>query len=110
MRHWPSPLGVVMLVLMLWTGGMAHAAERFTCIPVSAEDTGHFDGDGDQVPSDSQEGVSHHHMGCSGHHVTAPDHAPEITFARSTEPLPLVRHGAGASSLEPDRQLRPPIA
>ncbi len=99
-----------MLVLMLWTGGAAHAAERFDCIPVTAETIDHFDGDEDQVPSSPDQGVAHHHSGCGGHHVAAPASDASIEIGALDRAIPLAWREAGVPGHDPEGDLRPPIA
>lgn len=110
MNRWMSLVGSMMLVLMLWTSATAHAAERFDCIPVSTEAAGHFDGDQDEVPSAPDQGVAHHHSGCTGHQLAAPtaSDALELSFAAQTAPTP--RQETGVPSHGPGALLRPPIA
>lgn len=110
MNRWTSLLGAMMLVLMLWTGGAAHAAERFDCIPVTAESVEHFDGDQDQVPSSPDQGVAHHHSGCNGHHLAGLDNLATIDISGSGQAMPLAWREAGVPSHSPDADLRPPIA
>jgi len=109
MHRWISLVGAMMLVLMLWTGGAAHAAERFDCIPVSVEAAGHFDGDRDEAPSGQGQGVAHHHSGCSGHHLASPAGTPDLSLGCSIRKAPVIRHEAGMTGLGPDSHLRPPI-
>ena len=110
MLRWTSIVGAVMLVLMLWTGGAAHAAERFSCIPVGAETTVHFDGDRDQAPSQSDSDAMHHHSGCNGHHVAAPEDNSSISIRESKGATPFAWRETGMPSRIPDSELRPPIA
>lgn len=110
MLRWTSIVGAVMLVLMLWTGGAAHAAERFSCIPVGAEATVHFDGDEDQAPSTSDQGTMHHHSGCSGHVVAAPVDGSANAFSGSKRSSHLAWRESGMRSRSPESELRPPIA
>ena len=110
MNRWTSLLGAMLLVLLLWTGGAAHAAERFDCIPVTAEAPGHFDGDQDQVPSGPDQGVAHHHTGCSGHHEAAPANAAPTEVALSQVLVPFAWRESGRPGRGPDSDLRPPIA
>lgn len=110
MQRWLTLVGAVMLVLMLWTGGAAHAAERFDCIPASSEAPGHFEGDRDQAPAKGEKGVAHHHSGCPGHQLGAPaDGAASLASTQSAAFIPgwIEERMSGHS---PDRQLRPPIA
>ena len=110
MHRWISFLGALMLVLTLWTGGAAHAAERFDCIPATAEAGAHYEGDQDQAPSSPSQGVAHHHSGCSGHHLAAPVKTVEAAIGRSVATRSFPRNETGPPSREPDNELRPPIA
>ena len=110
MHRWISFLGALMLVLTLWTGGAAHAAERFDCVPATAEAGAHFDGDEDQAPSAPGQGAAHHHSGCSGHHLAAPVKTAEAPMCHSAAARTFLRNEAAPPSREPDNQLRPPIA
>lgn len=110
MYRWVSLLGAVMLILMLWTGSAAHAAERFDCMPVTAEAAGHFDGDQDQVPARPDQGAAHHHSGCSGHQLAAPASLSSLVTDFSQKTVPFAWREAGVPGRGPDADLRPPIA
>ena len=110
MRPLKTLFGTMMLVLMLWAGGVAHAAERVDCIPATAEGAGHYEGDRDQLPSDREQGAKHHHTGCSGHHLAAPARVAEAPMCYSAEARTFPRNETGPPSRDPDNQLRPPIA
>lgn len=110
MNRWTSLLGALMLVLVFWTGGAAHAAEKFECIPVSADATGHFEGDSDQAPSDRGQDVGHHHSVWSDHHVAATADALAVKLPRSAASDFLAWREAGVPGRGPDADLRPPIA
>lgn len=103
-------VGALMLLLMLWTGGLAHAAEQATCIPATAESAAHFDGDGDEFPPDSGQNTAHHHTGCSGHQIAASVEDPKLSLPNFSVSLPFPRRQAGLHGHDPDGQLRPPIA
>src|SRR3546814_10190549 len=60
-----------MLVLTSFSG-MAHVADLAGGSIAGVEFTIHTDGDNDQVPSDSDKNVPHHHNYCHGHDVGAP--------------------------------------
>ena len=109
MHRWTSILGALLLVLMLWTGSSAHAAERSDCIPATSEATNHFEGDRDQLP-DREQGAAHHQSGCNGHHVAAPANVVAAAFALRHERVPFAWREAGRPGRGPDGQLRPPIA
>jgi len=110
MRPWKNLIGAFMLVLMLWAGGLAHAAEQVECIPVTAEAAGHYEGDRDQLPSDRDQGAAHHHTGCSGHHLAAPAEQPGAVLHHSSATVPLPRSDTYPHGHDPDGQLRPPTA
>lgn len=110
MHRCTSLLGAMMLVLMLWTGGATHAAAAFDCIPVTAEAPGHFDGDQDQVPSDPDQGVPHHHGGCSGHSGVALAGAKQTALSLKGNALPFLWSQVGKPGHIPEAQLRPPMA
>lgn len=111
MRRLLPFLSCLMLVLSLWTGARAHAAETLTCGEVTELSASvHFEGDGDEVPADADMGVPHHHGSCHGHHVGLPD----ATQASRIVPVALALVGLsttdGRGPAELDRTLRPPIA
>ena len=110
MARWTTLVSALMLVLMMWTGGAAHAAERFDCIPVTVEVEGHFDGDGDEAPAGPDQGIAHHHAGCSGHHLSAPDTVVAAVGVKPSGTLLPTLSEVGTWGNEPDSELRPPIA
>lgn len=110
MRRASQLLGILALVVLLWTGGPARAAEGYIPIAAAAEGAGHFAGDKDEVPSDQHQGIPHHHFACGEHPAAAWSDAPATAVL-----LPVAAHGLGRpdsilSGLEPDTQIRPPIA
>lgn len=109
MRSWTTLIGSLILAITLLTGAMAHAAERFDCVPTTVEAAGHYDGDGDQFPSDPQQGVPHHHAGCSGHQLGAPDTTADVGIGHSAAVVPVAWREAGVPGRSPDSLLRPPI-
>lgn len=110
MTRWTSMLGIMMLVLTLWTGGTARATEGYTPIIVSAETIGHFAGDKDQVPSDEHQNGMHHHSLCAEHQLTAPSEVAVNAVAPCTSGPRVAGPVLEVVGREPDRQLRPPIA
>lgn len=110
MNRWTSLLSALLLVLMLWTGEAAHAAEQLECIPVSAEAADHFDGDSDQTSPDQEQGAAHHHSGCSGHQAAATLDVSALGFFLSDRVIPRVTCAVGELRRDPDTGLRPPIA
>ena len=99
-----------MLVLMIWTGGLAHAAEQANCLPPTVESAAHFEGDGDEGSAEGVQGVAHHHMSCSGHQLVAPSNRPVLDLQSRSASLPVPRRQAGLHGHDPDGDLRPPIA
>lgn len=110
MNRWTSLLGAMMLVLMLWTGGTASASERFGCIPATSELANHFDGDQDQVPSSPEQGVAHHHSGCSGHYAATPADLSTVGIGHSRGAVLLTAGQRFVAGQGPKAQLRPPNA
>lgn len=92
-------------------GSIAHAMEPGTGLDArTAAQSGHFDGDSDQVPRDGDKGYPHHHGGCHSHYVATPNErsvatAPDRTALapRSQRFFTVVMAGAAPA-------LRPPKA
>ncbi|WP_275504334.1 hypothetical protein [Sphingomonas pollutisoli] len=85
--------------------------EPIVCIDAnSAAEIGHTDGDGDQVPADSDKGYPHHHASCHGHHVAAPmakvESFGQDSIGSMTRPAQVTALAAAAA----DPALRPPQA
>lgn len=110
MRRLATFFSALMLVLMLWTGTTAHAAERLECTPVGSEVAGHYEGDKDQTPDGSENGIAHHHTGCSGHSLTAPTDLTDLQLVVIERPYLIWDLAAGVPGNGPNNQLRPPIA
>src|SRR3546814_2117198 len=66
------PLLTCLMLVLTSFSGMAHAADLAGGSIAGVEFTIHTDGDIDQVPSDSDKNVPHHHNYCHGHDVGAP--------------------------------------
>ncbi|MDF0490506.1 hypothetical protein PX554_20450 [Sphingomonas sp. H39-1-10] len=97
--------------LSLGMGSVSHAMEPIVCIDAnSAAEIGHTDGDGDQVPADSDKGYPHHHASCHGHHVAAPmakvESFGQDSIGSMTRPAQVTALAAAAA----DPALRPPQA
>ena len=110
MKRLTAIFGGLMLVLFVWMGSAAHAAQRFDCIPVSSEAPGHFEGDRDEAPAKGEKGVAHHHSGCSGHQYAAPSAYELPSASQLTASTAVGWNERHATSREPDLDLRPPIA
>jgi hypothetical protein len=109
MRRFLHLCGALMLAVMLWTSSTAHAREVMGCAEASGAIAGHYDGDADQVPADSDQSVPHHHGGCHGHHV-----AVSSTDGSCDIPVPSSLRGRASEHIttgcDPGSSLRPPIA
>lgn len=103
-------IGALMLVLLVWTGGSARAADRLDCGTVTSQIACHFEGDRDDVPSGQHQGLGHCHTGCSGHQLTPPTDNNTVEFGAAFLLVPAVRQEAGVPTHEPGAALRPPIA
>ncbi len=110
MRRLLPLISALVLVLVLWTGSAAHAAETMECGDEITAAAGHYEGDADEVPADSDSPEPHHHGVCHGHCSGLPAGADA---PRTTEHV-----GAPAAAFQenfhsgtpPDSALRPPIA
>ena len=97
--------------LTLGVGSVSHAMEPIVCIDAnSAAEIGHADGDGDQVPADSDKGYPHHHGGCHGHHVAAPMAKAESTSQHKTASMMRPTPSVALTTAVADAALRPPQA
>lgn len=110
MPAWLRLVASLMVAVMLWTANVAHAAEAFGCVEVSAEAPGHFDGDRDQVPGDTDRAVSHHHAGCHGHHNATAADGEDAPVANPAPALIDRSPDSRVSGRGPPAALRPPIA
>lgn len=102
-------LRIALLMLAVLVGSPLHANELEVCIPADAQVAGHFDGDGDQTPSDANEHATHHHGGCSGHQfasVNLNHRAYEATLTRHR----ISRDDNMLFDAALENLLRPPIA
>lgn len=109
MRRILPLISALMLVLILWTGSAAHAAEAMECGEAAVEAMGHYEGDGDEVPADSDQGSPHHHSACHGHCVAMPAGANASALHGSdAESLGQWLESVGPST-EPTTEIRPPI-
>ena len=111
MPAWLRLVASLMVAVMLWTANVAHAAEAFGCVEVSAEALGHFDGDQDQTPGDTDRAVPHHHAGgCHGHHNATAADGDDVPATVSAPALIVRWTDSRVSGRGPPAALRPPIA
>ncbi len=110
MRRLLSFVSALMVVLMLWGGTAAHAAEAMQCVESTAASTGHFVGDADEVPGDSDKATPHHHGICHGHCMGVPAEGDPVRAAEHAEAPDAISQQDFHSGTPPDSTLRPPIA
>lgn len=110
MRRILPLVSALMLMLVIWTGSAAHAAEAFSCAEVAASAEGHFDGDSDEVPADGDKAAPHHHSACHGHCVGTPQEAKKGAFPGAKDASMIASTAAFQFGNDPGTALRPPIA
>lgn len=110
MRRWTTILTAMMFVLILWTGGVAHAGEQIDCVAVTTGTAGAVEGDDDGLPLDSGKCGAHHHAGCSAHQFATAGEAPDAIVGAVAGVVPVAWREAGVLARGPDCLLRPPIA
>ncbi len=97
--------------LTLGVGSVSHAMESVVCIDAnSAAEIGHADGDGDQVPADSDKVYPHHHGSCHGHHVAAPMAKAEAVCQDKTASMMRPTRSVALTTAAEEAALRPPQA
>lgn len=110
MRRFLPFISALMLVLVLWTGSAAHAAEAIDCGDVTISEIGHFEGDRDEVPADSDNATLHHHSACHGHCVATPSEDLPASQPRSAGTTLVEATADFCPGSAPGATLRPPIA
>lgn len=103
-------IGAMLLVLILWTGATAHAAEAAECSPAALESPVHFDSSKETPSEDRESRAVHLHLGCGGH-CLATHVVQESNLAGSAAAVAVF--GCQAFWLAgdgPALTLRPPIA
>lgn len=109
MARLTTTIMAVLLVLTMWAGVSAHAADRVDVVPAEAA-LGHFDGDSDQVPADEHEGVAHHHAPCGDQHAAAMNNDSLLQASDAAHARLAPERFSTVLSRVPDADLRPPIA
>ena len=110
MLRWINLLSALLLVLMVWTGTAAQAAEPRDCNPVAELAAGDSGSDRNEVPSDPDKCVAHQHAGCGGHHIAGPFQNIVLGPPVRAPNIVLARRDVGRPGRQPDSDLRPPIA
>ena len=104
----------MLLALSVLMGPIVHAMETVQWAgshAVEAMDPDHFDGDGDQVPSDFEKGYTHHHAHCHGHQIGEPaGNCGPIGYAHPRREALAFGVAEVMVSASIDPALRPPIA
>lgn len=103
-------ISAFVLLLNFWAGTPAHAVEAIACGEASTAATGHFEGDRDEVPADSDNSAPHHHGVCHGHCVGIEAGAEPVQAVGQAKAPEAVRRHDFHSGSPPDADLRPPIA
>lgn len=89
----------------------AHALESFAPIGTAQSTyTGHWAGDGDEVPADSDRGYPHHHPGCHDHGVGVPVTAERLPLHELIAQTPASTGTTSLATVDPASLLRPPRA
>ena len=111
MPRWTSILGAMLLVLMLWTGSSAHAAEQFQCDATTSQQLLHVDGN-DHAPrgESGDKDAVHHHTGCSAHCLATAAVNGNLASPHLALSQPVDRQQGWSSGDGPALTLRPPIA
>jgi hypothetical protein len=111
MRRLSALFLCLMLVMSLGVGSVAHAAEGPVGVEISAATSiGHADGDGDQVPADSQKGYPHHHAECHGHDIGVPIASNSVASVTEPRVTPSTWNNGPVAPSPSDPALRPPQA
>jgi hypothetical protein len=101
----------LLLASTLGLGSVVHASEPVTCVETSAASSlDHADGDGDQVPADSEKGYPHHHGGCHGHHVGVPITSDPVQYSADRRASRFTWDHDRTAGATTDPALRPPQA
>ena len=110
MKRWTNLFGALLLVLFLWTGTPASAADGYLPVSVAGESVAHFDGDSDQVPSDDHNSTSHHHVTCGEQFAVAANDLPSAASTAGAREHRVRASDSFERLRQPDSELRPPIA
>lgn len=106
LRRW----GLLLLACSLVVTATVHAREALGVSAMSCSGEAHAEGDGDQVPADTDQGVPHHHGTCHGHAFALETDAQSAVQRQRPSSQIFARHGQSLVSLSLDPALRPPRA
>ena len=111
MKRWITLFACLAVFLSFGMGSVVHAMEPIVCLDANtAAETGHTNGDGDEVPADGDKGYPHHHGSCHGHHIGVPAMLDSIASMRVGRVPRMPRGPDEMADAHPDPGLRPPIA
>ena len=109
MRTFLPFLTFLMLVLTGFSS-MAHASETMNGNIAGIEFTVHSAGDSDEVPSDADKNVPHHHNNCHGHCVGEPTRTALDEAQVLMSPKPMATPAGLLAGRDDLVHLRPPQA
>jgi hypothetical protein len=111
MKRWITLFACLAVFLSFGMGSIAHAMEPIVCLDANtAVETGHTNGDGDEVPADGDKGYPHHHGNCHGHHVAASTAKADPVGQGSTRSIIRPKLATALTTAADDPALRPPQA
>lgn len=99
-------------LMLVFTGfsSMAHASETVNGSFAGIEFTAHSAGDSDEVPSDADKNVPHHHNNCHGHCVGEPARTAFSEAQVLMSPKPMAKPAGLLDGRDNMVHLRPPQA
>ena len=109
LRRWGLLL-FALLACSLVVTATVHAREALGMSAMSCSGEAHAEGDGDQVPADTDQGVPHHHGTCHGHAFALETDAQSAVQRQRPSSQIFARRGQSLASLSVDPALRPPRA
>lgn len=111
MRRFPVLFLMLALCVSLFAASASHAMEQLACADtVSVTEIGHYDGDKDEVPADSDKGYPHHHGVCHGHQIAAETATDTVLKHDMVRAEPIRARVRGLVFATADPALRPPQA
>jgi hypothetical protein len=104
------PFLTCLMLVLTGFSSMAHASETVNGSFAGIEFTAHSAGDSDEVPSDADKNVPHHHNNCHGHCVGEPARTTMEYTPVLTVPKPTISASASLDGRTGMVHLRPPQA
>lgn len=103
-------LAAFALVLLVWTGVPAHAAQTFDCDGISCDSGARSGGSSDEAPATGQTCKCTNAACCHAPQFFASLDKDMVRSPSRTTALPVAPDEQSTAGREPDGQLRPPIA